>query len=59
MRRDYFCLGSYPLNITHFPVIKYKEFPKDLYKFLNLLIKKSHLLEITLENLNDLNLIPK
>lgn len=59
MRRDYFCLGTYPLNITHFPVIKYKEFPKDLYKFLTLLVKKSHLLEITLENLNDLNLIPK
>ncbi|XP_043789595.1 mini-chromosome maintenance complex-binding protein [Apis laboriosa] len=59
MRRDYFCLGTYPLNITHFPMIKYKEFPKDLYKFLNLLVKKSHLLEITLENLNDLNLIPK
>ncbi|OAD57260.1 Mini-chromosome maintenance complex-binding protein, partial [Eufriesea mexicana] len=59
VRRDYFCLGTYPLNITHFPVIKYKEFPKDLYKFLTLLTEKSHFLEITLENLNNLTLLPK
>ncbi|KZC13690.1 Mini-chromosome maintenance complex-binding protein, partial [Dufourea novaeangliae] len=59
MRRDYFCLGTYPLNITHFPVDKYKTFAKDLYKFLMLLVEKSHLLEVTLENLNDLTLTPK
>ncbi|KAK1123233.1 hypothetical protein K0M31_008865 [Melipona bicolor] len=58
VKRDYFCLGTYPLNITHFP-IKYKEFPKDLYKFLSLLTEKSYLLEITLENLNNLTLLPK
>ncbi|CAD1477307.1 unnamed protein product, partial [Heterotrigona itama] len=58
MKRDYFCLGTYPLNITHF-LTKYKEFPKDLYKFLSLLIEKSYLLEITLENLNNLTLLPK
>ncbi|CAL7944101.1 unnamed protein product [Xylocopa violacea] len=59
MRRDYFCLGTYPLNITHFSLNKYKEYAKDLYKFLTLIIKKSHLLEITLENLNNLTLSPK
>ncbi|XP_043251882.1 mini-chromosome maintenance complex-binding protein [Colletes gigas] len=59
LRREYFHLGAYPLNITHFPVAKYKTFAKDLYKFLTLLIEKSHLLEITLENLNDLTLSPK
>ncbi|XP_076764634.1 mini-chromosome maintenance complex-binding protein [Xylocopa sonorina] len=59
MRRDYFCLGTYPLNITHFSLTKYKEYPKYLYKFLTLITKKSHLLEITLENLNDLTLSPK
>lgn len=58
-RRDYFCLGTYPLNVTHFPVAKSKEFPKDLYKFLTLFTEKSHFLEITLENLNDLTLTPK
>ncbi|XP_050475453.1 mini-chromosome maintenance complex-binding protein isoform X1 [Bombus huntii] len=59
MKRDYFCLGTYPLNITHFSVTKCKEFPKYLYKFLTLFIKKSYLLEITLENLNNLTLLPK
>ncbi|XP_076398019.1 mini-chromosome maintenance complex-binding protein [Megachile rotundata] len=59
MRRDYFCLGNYPLNITHFPATKYKSFTKDLYKFLSLFTEKSHLLEITLESLNDLTLSPK
>ncbi|XP_017880796.1 mini-chromosome maintenance complex-binding protein isoform X2 [Ceratina calcarata] len=59
MRKDFFCLGTYPLNITHFPFLKYKQFTKDLYKFLTLLARKSHLLEITLENLNDLTLSPK
>lgn len=59
MKRDYFCLGTYPLNITHFSVTKCKEFPKYLYKFLTLFIKKSYLLEITIENLNNLTLLPK
>ncbi|KOC64346.1 Mini-chromosome maintenance complex-binding protein [Habropoda laboriosa] len=59
MRRDYLCLGTYPLNITHFPMVEYKEFAKELYKFIILLTEKSHLLEITLENLNDLTLSPK
>ncbi|CAK9827937.1 Mini-chromosome maintenance complex-binding protein [Anthophora retusa] len=59
MRRDHFCLGTYPLNITHFPAVEYKEFPKKLYKFITLLTEKSHLLEITLKNLNDLTLSPK
>lgn len=59
MRRDYFCLGTFPLNITNFPVSKLKMFPKEFYNFLTLLVKKSHFLEVTLENLNELALIPK
>lgn len=59
MRRDTFCLGTYPLNITHFPIIEYNTFVKDLYKFLTILVEKSYLLELTLENLNDLSLSPK
>lgn len=59
MRNQLFTLGTYPLNITHFPFLKYKQFVKDLYKFLTMLTRKSHLLEITLENLNDLTLSPK
>ncbi|XP_070148718.1 mini-chromosome maintenance complex-binding protein [Polyergus mexicanus] len=59
MRRDYFCLGAFPLNITNFPASRLKTFPKEFYNFLTLLVKKSHFLEVTLENLNELALIPK
>ncbi|XP_076661260.1 mini-chromosome maintenance complex-binding protein [Halictus rubicundus] len=59
MRRDYFCLGTYPLNLTHFSIGKQKRFAEDLYKFLTMFVEKSYLLEITLENLNDLALSPK
>ncbi|KAL6434497.1 hypothetical protein ACFW04_006111 [Cataglyphis niger] len=58
-RRDYFCLGAFPLNITNFPASRLKTFPKEFYNFLTLLVKKSHFLEVTLENLNELALIPK
>ncbi|XP_076238488.1 mini-chromosome maintenance complex-binding protein [Calliopsis andreniformis] len=58
-RKDYFCLGTFPLNITHFPAAKCKTFAKDLYKFLTLFVEKSHLLEVTLENLNDFAFTPK
>ncbi|KAL0111920.1 hypothetical protein PUN28_013261 [Cardiocondyla obscurior] len=59
MRRDYFCLGTFPLNITNFPASKLKIFPKEFYNFLTLFVKKSHFLEMNLENLNELALIPK
>lgn len=59
MRRDYLCLGAFPLNITNFPASRLKTFPKEFYNFLTLLVKKSHFLEVTLENLNELALIPK
>ncbi|XP_011874176.1 PREDICTED: mini-chromosome maintenance complex-binding protein isoform X2 [Vollenhovia emeryi] len=59
MRRDYFCLGTFPLNITNFPASKLKTFPKEFYNFLTLLVQKSHFLEMTLENFNELSLIPK
>ncbi|XP_028045441.2 mini-chromosome maintenance complex-binding protein [Monomorium pharaonis] len=59
MRRDYFCLGAFPLNVTNFPASKLRIFPKEFYNFLTLFVKKSHFLEITLENLNELALVPK
>lgn len=59
MRKDYLCLGAYPLNITNFSVTKYKTFPKEFYKFFTQFVKKSHFLEVTLENLNDMALVPK
>ncbi|XP_014478288.1 PREDICTED: mini-chromosome maintenance complex-binding protein [Dinoponera quadriceps] len=58
-RKDYFCAGTFPLNITNFPASKLRAFPKEFYNFLTLFVKKSHFLEVTLENLNELALIPK
>ncbi|XP_018304208.1 mini-chromosome maintenance complex-binding protein isoform X1 [Mycetomoellerius zeteki] len=58
-RREFVCLGAFPLNITNFPANKFKTFPKEFYNFLRLFVNKSHFLEITLENLNELALIPK
>ncbi|XP_012058308.1 PREDICTED: mini-chromosome maintenance complex-binding protein [Atta cephalotes] len=57
LRKESFNLFTYPLNITNFPANK--TFPKEFYNFLKLFVKKSHFLEITLENLNELALIPK
>lgn len=59
MRRDYLCLGTFPLNVTNFPASKLRIFPKEFYNFLSLFVKKSYFLEVTLENLNELALIPK
>lgn len=58
LRKDCLSLGAYPLNITNFPK-KYAGFTKDLYEILKQIIAKSHFLDITLENLNDLSLVPK
>ncbi|XP_043287665.1 mini-chromosome maintenance complex-binding protein isoform X4 [Venturia canescens] len=59
LRKDHLCLGSFPINITNFPIAKYKSFTKDLYEVIASLVPKSHYLEITLDQLNDLNFIPK
>lgn len=59
LRKESFSLFTFPLNITNIPVNKHKTFPKEFYNFLKLFVKKSHFLEITLENLNELALIPK
>ncbi|XP_011694426.1 PREDICTED: mini-chromosome maintenance complex-binding protein [Wasmannia auropunctata] len=61
-RRNLLCLGAFPLNITNFPASELsdrKPFPKEFYDFLTLFVRKSHYLEVTLENLNELALIPK
>ncbi|KYN50624.1 hypothetical protein ALC57_17474 [Trachymyrmex cornetzi] len=59
LRKELFSLFSFPLNITNFPANEHKTFPKEFYNFLKLFVKKSHFLKITLENLNELALIPK
>ncbi|XP_033207989.1 mini-chromosome maintenance complex-binding protein isoform X2 [Belonocnema kinseyi] len=59
MRKDFLCLGSFPLNISRFPLEKFKTFPKELYSMLAQLIPKSHYVELTLDCLNNLNFIPQ
>lgn len=59
VRKDCLCLGTFPLNITHFPAGKRDTFPREFYNFLTLIVRKSHFLEVTLENLNELALVPK
>lgn len=59
MRKDFLCLGSFPINITKFPLKKCKDFSKELYGVLTQLIPKSHYVELTLENLNDMSFTPK
>ncbi|XP_012274497.1 mini-chromosome maintenance complex-binding protein isoform X2 [Orussus abietinus] len=59
MRNDYLCLGSFPMNITDFPITRYTSFPKELYEVLSEFLPKTHFLEISLSCLNDANLTPK
>ncbi|XP_012269288.3 mini-chromosome maintenance complex-binding protein [Athalia rosae] len=59
LRRDQLPLGTFPLNITNFTLEKCGSFPEDFYAILALLLPKSHLLGITLDDLNNLNLSPK
>lgn len=58
-RKDYLCLGNFPLNITKFPINQYKLFTKVLYEVIASLVPKSYYFECTLDNLNDLSLVPK
>ncbi|XP_046614470.1 mini-chromosome maintenance complex-binding protein isoform X1 [Neodiprion virginianus] len=59
LRRDFLSLGAFPLNITNLPLDKCKTFPEDFYGILSLLLPKSHLIGMTLDELNNLNLQPK
>jgi hypothetical protein len=58
LRKDCLCLGNFPLNITNFPKTP-GNFTKDFYEILKQIIVKSHLLNITLETLNDMSFVPK
>lgn len=58
-RKDYLCLGNFPLNITGFSVDKFPYFTNNFYDILKLFVAKSHLFKCTLDNLNNLNLVPR
>ncbi|XP_014231994.1 mini-chromosome maintenance complex-binding protein [Trichogramma pretiosum] len=58
VRKECMCLGTYPINISHFPE-QFMNFKQDFYDILKEILIKSHLFEITLESLNDTSLIPK
>lgn len=56
-RRDVCALGKLSLNLTGVP--KDPEFIPTLYSLLEQLVSKSHLLPLTLSNMNKLKLVPK
>ncbi|XP_057329438.1 mini-chromosome maintenance complex-binding protein [Microplitis mediator] len=58
-RKDYLCLGNFPLNITGFSVDKFNNFTRDFYDILSSFVSKTHLFECTLDNLNSLSLVPR
>lgn len=59
LRRDLLSLGSFPLNVTNFSLEKCPTFTEDFYSIFSSLLPKTHLLGITLDDLNNLNLVPK
>ncbi|XP_044583274.1 mini-chromosome maintenance complex-binding protein [Cotesia glomerata] len=58
-RKDYLCLGNFPLNINGFSVDKFPYFTNNFYDILKLFIAKTHLFECTLDNLNNSKLVPE
>ncbi|XP_030765573.1 mini-chromosome maintenance complex-binding protein [Sitophilus oryzae] len=59
LRKDYMALGQFSLNISNVPKLENFDYVKEVYKFLELLVPKSHYLPLTLENMNTLEFIPK
>ncbi|XP_058797024.1 mini-chromosome maintenance complex-binding protein isoform X2 [Phymastichus coffea] len=58
LRQPSLSLGAFSINITNFPM-KYKDFSKDLYEILRQIVEKSHLIDMTLGNLNNMCFLPK
>ncbi|CAD6202129.1 GSCOCG00002955001-RA-CDS [Cotesia congregata] len=58
-RKDYLCLGNFPLNITGFSIDKFPYFTNNFYDILKLFVAKTHLFECTLDNLNNSKLVPR
>ena len=52
-------LGKFSLNISNTPQLENLDYVQELYKFLELMVTKSHYLAMSLENMNELTFVPK
>ncbi|KAF7273594.1 hypothetical protein GWI33_013702 [Rhynchophorus ferrugineus] len=59
LRHDYMALGQFTLNISNVPKIENIDYVNEVYRFLELLVPKSHYLPFTLDNMNTLEFVPK
>jgi len=57
MRKDMLTFGQFSLNLTNVP--QREGYISQLYKIIERIVAKSHLLPFTLENMNTLALTPK
>ncbi|RZC40480.1 mini-chromosome maintenance complex-binding protein [Asbolus verrucosus] len=59
LRKDFMAIGKFSLNVSNIPKIENLDYVQELYKFLTLLLTKSHYIAMSLENMNELTFIPK
>ncbi|XP_050301033.1 mini-chromosome maintenance complex-binding protein [Anthonomus grandis grandis] len=59
LRRELMPLGKFTLNISNVPKLENIEYVHEVYKFLEMMLVKSHYLPLTLENMNTLPIIPR
>lgn len=52
-------LGQFSMNLSNIPAVALPEYTEQLYDLLALLVPASHLLPLTLDNLNTLQFAPK
>ncbi|XP_039312938.1 mini-chromosome maintenance complex-binding protein-like isoform X2 [Solenopsis invicta] len=56
---DGLSLGRFSINVSNLPESKLNIFLKEFYNIIRLLVRKSHFLEVTANNLNRAPLVPK
>lgn len=59
LRKDMLALGKFCLNISNVPQFENIDYVKTLYEFIEMLVPKSHYFPMTLENMNNLQFVPK
>ncbi|KAJ3663854.1 hypothetical protein Zmor_008075 [Zophobas morio] len=58
LRKELMALGKFSLNISNTPQLENLDYVQELYKFLELMVTKSHYLAMSLENMNELTFVP-
>lgn len=59
LRKDFMPLGKFSMNISNVPHLENIDYVSEIYKFLELMLPKSHYLPLSLENMNTLSFTPK